>query len=182
MRVISGSARGTKLAALPGEDITRPTVDRVKEGMFSALQFILPGAKVLDLFAGSGQLGIEALSRGATSCVFVDQDRGAVRIVEQNCRAAGVQAQSQIRNTRADTFLASCGEQFHVVLLDPPYRHDTLAQILPQVARVTAPGGTVLCESELAASLPDECESLCKKKQYRYGTVLVTRYEKEREE
>ena len=60
--------------------------------------------------------------------------------------------------------------------------HDTLAQILPQVARVTAPGGTVLCESELAASLPDECEGLCKKKQYRYGTVLVTRYEKEREE
>lgn len=88
MRVISGSARGTKLAALPGEDITRPTVDRVKEGMFSALQFILPGAKVLDLFAGSGQLGIEALSRGAASCVFVDQDRGAVRIVEQNCKAA----------------------------------------------------------------------------------------------
>ena len=87
MRVISGSARGTKLAALPGEDITRPTVDRVKEGMFSALQFILPGAKVLDLFAGSGQLGIEALSRGAASCVFVDQDRGAVRIVEQNCKA-----------------------------------------------------------------------------------------------
>lgn len=68
------------------------------------------------------------------------------------------------------------------MLLDPPYRHDTLAQILPQVARVTAPGGTVLCESELAASLPDECEGLCKKKQYRYGTVLVTRYEKEREE
>lgn len=182
MRVISGSARGTKLAALPGEDITRPTVDRVKEGMFSALQFILPGAKVLDLFAGSGQLGIEALSRGAASCVFVDQDRGAVRIVEQNCKAAGVQAQSWIRNTRADTFLASCGEQFHIVLLDPPYRHDTLARILPQVARVTAPGGTVLCESELAASLPDECEGLCKKKQYRYGTVLVTRYEKEREE
>lgn len=182
MRVISGSARGTKLAALPGEDITRPTVDRVKEGMFSALQFILPGAKVLDLFAGSGQLGIEALSRGAASCVFVDQDRGAVRIVEQNCKAAGVQAQSRIRNTRADTFLASCGEQFHIVLLDPPYRHDTLAQILPQVARVTATDGTVLCESELAASLPDECEGLCKKKQYRYGTVLVTRYEKEREE
>ena len=182
MRVISGSARGTKLAALPGEDITRPTVDRVKEGMFSALQFILPGAKVLDLFAGSGQLGIEALSRGAARCVFVDQDRGAVRIVEQNSKAAGVQAQSRIRNTRADTFLASCGEQFHIVLLDPPYRHDTLAQILPQVARVTAPGGTVLCESELAASLPDECEGLYKKKQYRYGTVLVTRYEKEREE
>ena len=182
MRVISGSARGTRLAALPGEDITRPTVDRVKEGMFSALQFILPGARVLDLFAGSGQLGIEALSRGAADCVFVDQDRGAARIVQQNCKAAGVQDRSRVRNIGADVFLAGCGEQFHIVLLDPPYRQGTLARILPQVARVTAPGGTVLCESELAAELPDVCEGLCKKKQYRYGTVLVTRYEKEREE
>jgi len=70
MRVIAGTARGTHLTALPGADVTRPTVDRVKEAMFSSLQFLLPGAKVLDLFAGSGQLGIEALSRGAASCYF----------------------------------------------------------------------------------------------------------------
>ena len=77
MRVISGTARGTRLAALPGEEITRPTVDRVKEGMFSAVQFLLAGARVLDLFAGSGQLGIEALSRGAARCVFIDSSREA---------------------------------------------------------------------------------------------------------
>ena len=71
MRVIAGSARGVKLAALPGEDITRPTIDRVKESMFSSVQFFLEGADVLDLFAGSGQLGIEALSRGARRCVFI---------------------------------------------------------------------------------------------------------------
>ena len=79
MRVIAGSARGRRLSALPGEEITRPTVERVKEGMFSALQFVLPAAHVLDLFAGSGQLGIEALSRGAAHCTFVDQNRRAAQ-------------------------------------------------------------------------------------------------------
>ncbi len=180
MRVISGSARGVKLTALPGEDITRPTVDRVKEGMFSALQFSLPGARVLDLFAGSGQLGIEALSRGAASCTFVDQNRSAVGVVRQNCKAASVTAQSDVVMSGAESFLRTTKQTYHIVLLDPPYRQEILNGILPQVAAVTEPGGTVLCESEVAAVLPDDCEGLIKKKQYRYGTVLVTRYEKER--
>ena len=182
MRVISGSARGTKLAALPGEEVTRPTIDRVKEAMFSAVQFSLPGARVLDLFAGSGQLGIEALSRGAASCVFLDQDRRAVGVIAQNCKAAGVFGRSRVAQGQAQAFLAAARETFHIVLLDPPYHQGTLAAILPGVAGVTAPGGVVLCESELAAPLPDECAGLVKKKQYRYGAVLVTRYEKERAE
>ena len=73
MRIIAGTARGTALKTLPGTDVTRPTVARVKEGMFSAVQFLVPGARVLDAFAGSGQLGLEALSRGAASCVFLDE-------------------------------------------------------------------------------------------------------------
>lgn len=182
MRVISGTARGTKLTALPGEEVTRPTVDRVKEGMFSALHFQLPGARVLDLFAGSGQLGIEALSRGAASCVFLDRDRAAVAVITANCKAAGVFGSSRVAQGEAEAFLAAAKERFHIVLLDPPYHQGTLAAILPAVARVTEPGGTVLCESEVSASLPDECGGLHKKKQYRYGAVLVTRYEKERVE
>lgn len=181
MRVISGSARGTKLTALPGEEVTRPTVDRVKEGMFSALQFSLPGARVLDLFAGSGQLGIEALSRGAASCIFLDQDRQAVQIITENCKAAGVFDRSRVAAGEAGNFLANIKERFHIVLLDPPYLHNTLAEILPAVEAVTEPGGIVLAESELSAILPDQCGGLVKKKQYRYGKVLVTRYEKERE-
>ena len=181
MRVIAGKARGTKLQTLPGEDITRPTVDRVKEGMFSALQFILPGAQVLDLFAGSGQLGIEALSRGAAHCTFLDQDPAAVKVIRANCKAAGLADSSHVAQGEAGGFLRTTAERFHVVLLDPPYRHGTLAAILPAVDAVTRPGGTVLCESEIAADLPDECGGLVKKKQYRYGTVLVTRYEKQRE-
>ncbi|MCI6787025.1 MAG: RsmD family RNA methyltransferase, partial [Oscillospiraceae bacterium] len=81
MRVIAGTARGKNLQALPGEDITRPTINRVKEAMFSSVQFLVPGARVLDLFAGSGQLGIEALSRGAKSCLFVDHSAEALAIV-----------------------------------------------------------------------------------------------------
>ena len=182
MRVIAGSARGTKLETLPGEEVTRPTIDRVKEAMFSSLQFSLPGARVLDLFAGSGQLGIVALSRGAAGCVFLDRDRGAVDVVTKNCRAAGVFDRARVAQGEAAAFLAATKDIFHIVLLDPPYHHGTLAAILPAVAKVTAPGGTVLCDSELAADLPDTCGGLHKKKQYRYGKVLVTRYEKERAE
>ena len=182
MRVIAGEARGRRLEALPGTDVTRPTLDQVKEAMFSIVQFDLPGARVLDLFAGSGQLGIEALSRGAAGCVFLDRDRRAVELIAQNCRAAGVFDRARVAQGEAESFLCATKDLFHIVLLDPPYHKGTLAAILPAVAKVTAPGGTVLCESELAADLPDECGGLLKKKQYRYGTVLVTRYEKERAE
>ena len=88
MRVIAGSARGKVLTALPGEDVTRPTIDRVKEAMFSSVQFLVPGARVLDLFAGSGQLGIEALSRGAASCTFLDASPEAVTAAPPMCRTA----------------------------------------------------------------------------------------------
>ena len=96
MRVIAGTARGKNLQALPGEDITRPTINRVKEAMFSSVQFLVPGARVLDLFAGSGQLGIEALSRGAKSCIFVDCSAEALAIVKANCKTAGVDRQSDV--------------------------------------------------------------------------------------
>ena len=180
MRVIAGTARGTKLTALPGEDVTRPTIDRVKEAMFSSLQFSLPGARVLDLFGGSGQLGIEALSRGAEHCIFVEQDRAAAAVIIANCKAARVFKQARVQLGQAELFLTSApAGQFHIVLLDPPYHQGTLEKILPQVDRVTAPGGIVLCESELSASLPDECGGLRKIRQHRYGKVLVTRYEKD---
>ena len=180
MRVIAGAARGVRLRTLPGTDITRPTVDRVKEGMFSALQFLLPGARVLDLFAGSGQLGIEALSRGADFCVFIDENRGAVRIVEENLRAAGLAQRAEIHCANAQGFLAGTAEQFDILLLDPPYRHGTLQALLPSLGRVMAPGGVALCESERETVMPQRAGELVLKKQYRYGTVLVSRYEKER--
>ena len=181
MRVISGTARGTRLAALPGEEITRPTVDRVKEGMFSAVQFLLAGARVLDLFAGSGQLGIEALSRGAARCVFIDSSREACAVVRQNLKAAGLFEKASVAETAAEMYLAACRERFDLVLLDPPYRQGTVAALLPAVAAVTAPGGTVLAETEHGAPLPERCGTLTLKKQYKSGTVALARYEADAE-
>lgn len=177
MRIISGTARGVALKTLAGTDITRPTVARVKEGMFSAVQFMLPGARVLDAFAGSGQLGLEALSRGAASCVFLDESRAACAVVRENAAAARLSPKARVVQTSAGAYLARCTDTFHLVLLDPPYRHGTVQAILPQVARVMAPGGVVLAETELGAALPETCGALRLAKQYRYGTVLVTKYE-----
>ena len=182
MRVIAGQARGTRLETLPGTDVTRPTVDRVKEGMFSSVQFILPGAQVLDLFAGSGQLGIEALSRGAARCVFVDESREAVGIVTANLKAAGLYRQTVVANTSAEGFLAGTKDRFDLVLLDPPYRKGTVEKMLSQVGEICAQGAVVLAETERGAYLPEQAGCLVKKKQYQYGTVWVTRYEKEQEE
>ena len=162
MRVIAGEARGRRLEALPGTDVTRPTLSQVKEAMFSIVQFDLPGARVLDLYAGSGQLGIEALSRGAARCVFLDENREAVNIVMRNCKTCGVFDRSR----------------FDVVLLDPPFRGGTLEKILPAVDKCTAPGGTVLCESETGLVLPAQVGGLTLQKQYKYGKVLLWKYTK----
>ena len=177
MRVIAVSARGVKLSALPGEEITRPTIDRVKESMFSSVQFLLEGAEVLDLFAGSGQLGIEALSRGAKRCVFIDQDRGACEIVRQNLRAAGLAGKASVSQTQAQHFLSTAREPFDLILMDPPYHQGTVAALLPLVARVVKPGGVVLAETEYGAQLPERCGFLVCRKHYKYGKVALARYE-----
>ena len=173
MRVIAGTARGKNLQALPGEDVTRPTINRVKEAMFSSVQF------VLDLFAGSGQLGIEALSRGAKSCIFVDRSSDALAIVKANCKTAGVDRQSDIRQAEALPFLANIRGPFDLVLLDPPFHYDTLNEVLPALADKVAPGGVVLAESEREAALPERAGALVLAKQYYYGKIMVSRYEKE---
>ena len=179
MRVIAGSARGKVLQSLPGEDVTRPTIDRVKEAMFSSVQFLVPGARVLDLFAGSGQLGIEALSRGAKSCTFVDQSPEALAVVKANCKAAGVERQSDIRHAEALGLLANLRGPFDLVLLDPPFHHGLLAQVLPALQGKVAPGGVILAESERDAELPEQVGDLVRTKQYFYGKIMVSRYERE---
>ena len=182
MRVVAGEARGRRLEALPGTDITRPTLSQVKEAMFSIVQFDLPGARVLDLFAGSGQLGIEALSRGAARCVFLDSSREAVRIVMNNCKACGVFDRSRVNLGEAARYLSACHEQFDLALLDPPFRQAILAEILPAVDKVTAPGGIVLCESEVGLVLPAQVGGLTLQKQYKYGKVLLWKYTKARQD
>ena len=181
MRVITGTARGRRLKELPGME-TRPTTDKVKESIFNIIQFDVEGRRALDLFGGTGQLGIEALSRGAARCVFLDQDRSAVRVIMNNCKNCGVFDRSRVNVGDAGLYLSAAGEQFDIVLLDPPFRHGTIPRILPAVDRVTAPGGVVLCETERETELPQQAGGLMLQKRYQYGTIAVWRYAKERAE
>lgn len=127
MRVITGIARGRKLQTLAGKDI-RPTTDKVKEAMFSIIQFEIPGAFVLDLFAGTGSLGIEALSRGARHCVFVDNSRESQAVINQNLQTTGLLQNARVMATDAMAYISSCKETIDIALLDPPYHKGLIAQ------------------------------------------------------
>lgn len=155
MRVITGSARGRRLETLPGEDVTRPTTESVKEALFSMIQFDIEGKRVLDLFAGSGQLGIEALSRGAVSCTFVENSRPAMKIVEANIRHCGFENRSNTVFSDAVSFL-SRSAKYDIVLLDPPYGKGLLTRALPLVAQNISENGIIVCETAREEEL-SEC-------------------------
>ena len=175
MRVITGTARGKRLRTLEGIDV-RPTTDKVKEAIFSIIQFDLPEARVLDLFAGSGQLGIEALSRGAKGCVFVEQSRSAIAVTRENVENCGFTERSRIVNMNALDYLRSAPE-FDIALLDPPYSKGLIAEALPLLEPKMSQSGIVVCEHEATCELPDRVGRLVKKKEYSYGkTVALTTY------
>ena len=120
MRVITGKARGIQLKTPEGM-LTRPTADRVKEALFSIINFDLPGAAVLDLFGGTGQLGIEALSRGAKSAVFVDAREDACRLIRENLKRTKLEGQGKAVRSDYLDYLKRTREKFDIILLDPPY-------------------------------------------------------------
>lgn len=178
MRVITGSARGQKLKSLEGLDI-RPTTDRVKEAVFSVIQWKIPGAVVLDLFAGSGQLGIEALSRGAKKCVFVDESAKSVSVVKENLQSTGLMGQATLLKTDGVSYLNNCKSVFDIVFLDPPYHSSLLEQTLPLLSPLLSDGGVVLCETTSDNSLPEKADKLSLKKTYKYGKIKIFLYNKE---
>ena len=176
MRVITGTARGRKLQE-PKDMSVRPTTDMVKESMFSIIQFDVPGRRVLDLFAGTGQLGIEAVSRGAASCVFVDQDNASLSLVRANVAACGFGQQSQILRTDAQSYLKHCG-QFDIVFLDPPYRAGLYKPVLAQIFQfdILSVGGIIVVESLRGEEMPETPAPYVKGKTYNYGKISVTIY------
>ncbi len=117
MRIISGTAKGHPLKV--PKEVSRPTTDRVRESVFGVLMPVLGGARVLDLFAGSGALGIEALSRGASECVFVEKNRGACRVIEENLAKTGLEGMVVMREV--ESFLRSETRKFDLIFADPPY-------------------------------------------------------------
>ncbi len=175
MRVITGTARGCRLETLEGLD-TRPTVERVKEGLFSAICFEIEGRRVLDLFAGSGQMGIEALSRGAKSCVFVDRSRQAVEVIRRNLRATKLEAGAEVVCRDSSEYLAHAAGLFDLVFLDPPYAAELLVPCLKQLSGKVAEGGTVVCESDRETALPETVGTFSLYRSYRYGRVVVRLY------
>ncbi len=175
MRVISGSARGKHLGELEGME-TRPTTDRVKEGIFNALQFHIAGARVLDLFAGTGQLGIECLSRGAASAVFTDSRRDAVTLIRRNLTMTRLQDRGQVLQTDALQYLSTCQQQFDLIFLDPPYDTNLLENALEKLATIDilSKDGIIICESRANRVFPLENPHWHLLKEYRYGKIKVT--------
>ncbi len=180
MRVITGSARGTVLKTPEGQQ-TRPTTDRVKEALFSIIQFDVPGARVLDLFGGTGQLGIEALSRGAKSAVFLDASEKACSLIRENLRRAKLEQKARVVKGDYLSYLSSCHESFDLILLDPPYAEVFLENALKKISEIDIlqSGGIIVAERPVGKELPGNYPGLTRSKDYKYGATLVTLYRKD---
>ena len=180
MRVITGKARGVNLKTPEGLQ-TRPTTDRVKEAIFSIIHFDIPGAKVLDLFGGTGQLGIEALSRGAERAVFVDAGEKACALIRENLKRTKLEGQATV--VRADylEYLSRCREKFDIVLLDPPYAEVFLENAIKKLTEIDIlqSGAIIVTERPLDKELPWEFSGFSRSKDYKYGRTLITLYRKD---
>lgn len=179
MRVITGKARGVNLKTPEGLQ-TRPTTDRVKEALFSMIQFDIPTATVLDLFGGTGQLGIEALSRGARRAVFVDESDKACQLIRENLRRTRMEQDGSVVRSDYLAYLGRCREKFNIIFLDPPYAEVFLENALKRITEIDIlqSGGIIVTERPLGKELPYEFEGYTRSKDYKYGKTLITLYRK----
>ena len=179
MRVITGKARGVQLKTPEGMQ-TRPTADRVKEALFSIINFDIPGADVLDLFGGTGQLGIEALSRGAKSAVFIDQSEQACRLIRENLKRTKLEQEARVIRGDYMDYLSRCREKYDIILLDPPYAEVFLENALKRITEIDIlrSGGIIVAERPLEKELPWEFEGYTRSRDYKYGKILLTVFRK----
>ena len=179
MRVITGKARGIQLKT-PDGMLTRPTADRVKEALFSIINFDIPGAKVLDLFGGTGQLGIEALSRGAESAVFVDSREESCKLIRENLRRTKLEQNAKVIRSDYLDYLNRCRESYNIIILDPPYAEVYLENALKRITEIDIlqSDGIIVAERPLGKELPWEFQGYERSKDYKYGNTLLTVYRK----
>ena len=170
-----------KLKSLEGTELIRPTADMVKEAMFSIVQFDVEDAVVLDLFAGSGQLGIEALSRGAKKCYFVDSSREAIAVINENLAHTKLADSAEVVNMPNSAFLRTVREKIDIALLDPPYGKKLIQRSLPALTDVMSADGIIVCEHEADCRLPGEEGDFAVSKTYRYGKIALTVYRRKQE-
>ena len=175
MRVVSGSAGGRKLIAPDGFDV-RPTTDKVKESVFNIIQFEIEGRRMLDLFAGSGQMGIEALSRGAEHAVFVDNSRKSLDAVRQNVSAVGFADRATVISGDSLDYLRRCGQKFGIVFLDPPYNNGLIPRVFELLPDLLERGAVVICETKSDEALPDGFGGFAAVKTYKYSSIKITLY------
>lgn len=179
MRVIAGKAKGTQLNT-PDGMLTRPTTDRVKEALFSIIQFDIPGAAVLDLFGGTGQLGIEALSRGASRAVFVDARREACQLIRSNLSKTHMETDAAVIQSDYLQYLNRTKEKFGIIFLDPPYAEVFLENAIKRITEIDilCSGGIIVAERPLGKELPWEYEGFTRSRDYKYGKIILTLYRK----
>ena len=180
MRVISGNAKGIPLKT-PDGMATRPTSDRVKEALFSIIQFDVPSSNVLDLFGGTGQLGIEALSRGGKRATFVDEREDACKLIRENLRRTKLESFGRVVRSDYMTFLKNCKEKFDIILLDPPYAEVYLENSLKIITEIDIlqSGGIIVAERPFGKELPWEFDGFSRSRDYKYGKTLLTIYRKD---
>lgn len=175
MRVISGTARGMKINTLDNNTV-RPTTYKVKEAVFSMIRFELEGREFLDLFAGSGQMSIEALSGGAKWATAIDSNREAIRITKENLHKCRFDNKATVIFTSAKLFLEKCNSKYDIAYLDPPYLSDDMDEILTKVPHVIKNTGLIICETQTDKSMPNIIEDFIIDRQRRYGKILITIY------
>lgn len=178
MRIITGTARGIKLATLEG-DATRPTSERAKEAVFSMIQFDIEGRNVLDLYAGSGQMGLEALSRGAKNATFVDSSRAATDIIAANAKKTHLDASSRIITADCNGFISRLNEKFDLVFIDPPYALHAVAGALEGLLEKGAlkSTSTIVCESseeDIFEMKPELASKFNVLRRAKYGVAYIT--------
>lgn len=176
MRIISGSRRGHKLYEFGGDNI-RPTTDRVKEAVFSMIGGYIADAVVLDMFAGSGALSFEMISRGAKHAVLIDADKHSVEVIEKNMRSLGFEAQCEIYQCSCLDYVKRCGREFDVIFMDPPYNGGFIEQALRTVVTnsVLAKTGIIVLESD-STDFKGSFSGLDMIKQKKYGRTYITIY------
>ena len=178
MRIISGSKRGHKLLEFEGENV-RPTTDRVKESVFNLIQGFVPDAVCLDMFAGSGALSFEAISRGAQKAVCIDSDKRSIDIIKKNALSLGFLEDCDIVNMSCFDYVERTTEKFDIVFLDPPYNKNFIEPVLDALIKndVLNEDGIIVLESD-GTDFHDEFEGLDIYRQRKYGRTYITIYKK----
>ncbi len=181
MRVITGTHKGRKLLTLEGREV-RPTTDMVKEAMFSMIQFELDSANVLDLFCGSGQLGIEAISRGAEKVTFIDSSKFSAAVTRENLINLKLEKQGSVAVMDSVAFLKNCRDRYDIALLDPPYEQGLIQETLPILVQKMKEHGVIVCETANTEDLPENVGEFTISKVRKYGKIKLTLYRKMEEE